>query len=106
MPLSRRYSPEIAPGESSVFGMDFSGLVPPGVGLANGSLAFQTNTQPPAATGNLTAGAVSVHDRMLYARVTAAAAAAGGDFQLLWTATDTDGNVWPRTALVLCAATS
>lgn len=106
MPLSRRYTPEIAPGESSVFGMDYSTLVPPGVGLAAGALAFLTNTQPPAATAQLTAGPVSVHDRMLYARVTAAGAAAGGDFQLVWTATDTDGNVWPRTGLVLCAPTS
>lgn len=106
MPLSRRYTPEIAPGESSIFGMDFSTVVPPGVGLSSGSLALQTNTAPPAATSNLTAGAVSVHDRMLYAKVTAAAGAAGSDFQLLWTATDTDGNVWPRTALVLCAPTS
>jgi hypothetical protein len=30
----------------------------------------------------------------------------GTDYQIKWTATDSAGNVWPRTALVLCADTS
>ena len=54
----------------------------------------------------VTAGPVSVQDRTLYATVTAFALASGNDFDLVWTATDTDGNVWPRTASVLCAPTS
>ena len=30
----------------------------------------------------------------------------GKDYQLRWSATDTSGNVFPRTALLLCAQTS
>jgi hypothetical protein len=105
MPLSRRYTPEKAPGESSVFGMDFSYLIPVGVGISSGALAIATNTSPPvAADGDWTKGTVSVHDRTLYA--TLGGGKAGTDYQLTWTATDSNGNIWPRTALCLCALTS
>ena len=40
MPLSRRYNPEHPPGENCSFGVDLSFVVPPGVGLASGSLAI------------------------------------------------------------------
>ena len=51
--------------------------------------------------------AVAVQGRLLYATVTAIPVGPDGvDYGLIWTATDTDGNVWPRTALVLCAYTS
>ena len=103
MPLSRRYTPELAPGEISVFGMDYSAVIPKGVGIASGALTISPNT---AGGTGVSAGAVSVHDRTLYATVTAQQSADGFDWKLLWTATDTDGNVWPRTGLVLCAATS
>jgi hypothetical protein len=108
MPLSRRYSPELAPGETSVFGMDFSMVIPPGVGIARGVLFIYNAADGPAAgaADDVTAGAVTVQDRTLYATVTSVAGAAGIDYGLIWTATDTDGNVWPRTALVLCAPTS
>ena len=106
MPLSRRYAPELAPGETSVFGMDFSTIIPPGVGIAAGSLQIFANTQPISNVSDVTHAGVSVHDRTLYATVTAQGTAGGKDLQLLWTATDTDGNIWPRTGLVLCAATS
>lgn len=106
MPLSRRYQPELAPGETCVMGMDFSYVIPPGVGITAGTLAFLSNTVPPAPTAALTAGPVSVQGRALYATVSASEGAAGNDFRLQWTATDTEGNTWPRTALVLCAPTS
>ena len=103
MPLSRRYSPELAPGETSVMGMSFEAVIPPGVGIASGTLTISPNT---AGGTGVSAGAVSIHDRTLYATVTAQQSADGADWKLLWTATDTDGNVWPRTGLVLCADTS
>ena len=103
MPLSRRYTPELAPGETSVFGMDFSYVIPPGVGITEGDLLI---TRLGGEATSVTAGPVSVHDRTLYATVTADALADGHDFQLRWTAIDSEGNVWPRTALVLVAATS
>src|SRR5262245_55922299 len=107
MAISRRYRPEISAADINVFGYDFSPIIPPGVGLVEGSLQFNYNTNPPtAAAGELTAGPVSWYDRTLYATVTAQPNAFGKDFQLVWTAFDSQGNVWHRTGLVLCAFTS
>ena len=104
MPLSRRYSPEFPPGEQSVVGMDFSFLVPPGVGLASGALTVWNNVASPVEVTDFTIGPVSVRGRAVYA--TLSGGVAGRDYQLRWVATDTAGNVWPRTALLLCAQTS
>ena len=105
MPLSRRYSPEHPPGEVCSFGVDFSFVVPPGVGLVSGTLAIFTNTATPSdATSEWTIGPVTVRGRALYAMLKGGVA--GTDYQLKWTALDTAGNTWPRTALVLCADTS
>ena len=40
MPLSRRYSPEHPPGEECAFGLDYSPLIPVGVGIATGTLSI------------------------------------------------------------------
>lgn len=105
MPLSRRYSPEHPPGESCSFGLDYSAIVPVGVGLSSGTLNILTNTATPAdASGDWTIGAVKVQGRALYANLSGGVA--GTDYQLKWTALDTAGNTWPRTTLVLCADTS
>lgn len=108
MPLSRRYTPELAPGESSVFGMDFSYVIPPGVGIASATLQLIDNAPDALPITSITAGPVSVKGRTVYSTLTVVepTVAAGHDCQLIWTVTDTDGNIWPRTALVLCAATS
>lgn len=105
MPLSRRYSPEHPPGESCPFGLDFSFVIPPGVGITDGSLSIWTNTvEPHPADADWTATPVSVHGRVIYA--TLSGGIAGVDYQLRWVARDTEGNTYPRTALVLCALTS
>lgn len=105
MPLSRRYSPEHPPGESCSFGLDYSFILPVGVGLEDGQLAILTNTAAPAdASADWTIGAVQVRGRALYAMLSGGVA--GTDYQLKWTARDTAGNTWPRTTLVLCADTS
>ena len=109
MPISRRYHPEIVPGESLVFGMDFSTIIPPGVGIASVGIGFQYNVNPPAGEvppDVLTAGPVSWSDRTVYATVTAAQQAYGQDFRIAWQVTDTSGNTWQRFALVLCSYTS
>ena len=108
MPLSRRYSPEVAPGEVAVFGMDFSTIIPPGVGIQAATIDVFTNTNPPVEADQLHVerGTVSWIGRTVYATIKAHPAATGIDYQILWTAVDTDGNTWPRTALVLCAPTS
>jgi hypothetical protein len=105
MPLSRRYTPEHSPSESCVFGMDFSAVIPPGVGIASGSIEIATNTVPPlAADGDWSIGAVQVRGRTLYA--TLSGGKSGTDYLISWVAVDTGGNVWPRGALVLCGPTS
>lgn len=105
MPISRRYSPEFAPGETCSIGLDFSPIIPPGVGIESGSLSVQTNTQPPQdASLDFTIGPVEVRGRAIYAMISGGVG--GRDYQLRWVAQDSEGNIWPRTALMLCADTS
>lgn len=106
MPLSRRYSPELAPNEGSLFGMDFSFVIPPGVGIDFGQCGAWENTNPPVPTTLLTVGDVQVIGRTLIAFIESSGGAEGIDFQIRWIAFDSEGGVWPRTALVLCAQTS
>lgn len=105
MPISRRYTPEHPPGESCNFGLDYSYILPVGVGIESGTISILTNTANPAdASGDWAIGPVEVRGRAIYARLSGGVL--GTDYQLHWTATDTQGNVWPRTALVLCSYTS
>lgn len=105
MPLSRRYTPEHAPGDSCSFGIDFSFVIPVGVGVANGAVAVFTNTADPAdASADWQIGPVEVRGRAIYANL--AGGIEGRDYQIRWTARDTQGNVWNRTTMVLCAQTS
>jgi hypothetical protein len=105
MPISRRYTPEHPPGESCLFGLDYSFIIPPGVGIAAGALSILTNTVPPvAADADWQVGPVTVRGRTVYCRLSGGVE--GKDYQLRWVATDTQGNVFPRTALCLCAQTS
>lgn len=113
MPITRRYTPELAPAESCLIGMNFDAVIPPGVGIDHGALMIFTNTvprqpvhTPQADTGLFVVGDVQVQERTLYARITVSDLAEGQDFQFWWTAADTDGNFWPRSAMALCAATS
>jgi hypothetical protein len=105
MPLSRRYSPEHPPGEACNFGLDYAFVIPPGTGISSGQLDIFTNTAPPvAADADWVKGPVTVQGRTVYCHLSGGIN--GTDYRLRWTATDTDGNPWPRTTLVLCADTS
>ena len=105
MPLSRRYTPEKPPEEDCYFGMDYSAMIPVGIGIASGSLTISTNTVPPvAADADWIKGPVQVRDRAIYCRLSGGKN--GVDYLLQWIATDTDGNIWPRTAMCLCSQTS
>lgn len=105
MAIARRYHPEKDPGEVCRFGLDYSALIPPGVGITSGSLAIFTNTVAPAAAdGDWSKGAVEVAGRAVYAML--GGGIAGKDYQLIWTAVDTEGNTWPRTCLCLVSRTS
>lgn len=105
MSLSRRYTPEHPPGELCNFGLDYSFVIPPGVGIASASLDIFTNTVAPvAADTDWNKGAVTIQGRTVYCRLNGGVE--GKDYQLRWTATDSQGNAFPRTVLVLCAQTS
>ena len=105
MPLARRYSPERPPAEVCLMGMDYSRVIPPGVGIASASVAAWTNTPGDVqATSDLTLGPVRIRGRAVYAQVSGGIE--GTDYQLRWLVTDTAGNTWPRTGLTLCAQTS
>jgi hypothetical protein len=105
MPISRRYTPEKDPAEECPFGLSFEYVIPKGVGIAKGELDIFYNSNPPvAADSDWEKGPVTIAGRLLYA--TLGRGLDGTDYILQWTATDTDGNVWPRATLVLCAMTS
>jgi hypothetical protein len=105
MPLSRRYTPEKPPEEECHFGLDYSFLIPPGVGISSARVEIWTNTpgdiQP---SSDWVIGPVHIEGRTVFAKL--GGGVEGTDYQIRWTVTDTRGNVWPRTALVLCSQTA
>lgn len=105
MPLSRRYTPEWSPGDKATIGMDFSFVLPPGVGINEAALTVLRNTNPPIpSNGDWSQAPVQILGRAVYSVLTGGVA--GIDYQLRWQITDSQGNVWTRTALMLCAYTS
>jgi hypothetical protein len=104
MPLSRRYNPEHAPGDACTFGMDFSYLIPPGVGIVDAGIAIFINSVDPTPIDDFDIGPVSWRGRAVYALLTGGVD--GTDYQLAWTVKDSQGNIFTRTALILCADTS
>ena len=105
MALTRRYTPEHPPGESCAFGLDYSFLIPPGVGISSGEVSIFSNTVAPQdASADWSIGEVSILGRVIYA--TLSGGIEGKDYQIRWTAYDTDGHSWPRVVLVLCSQTS
>lgn len=104
MPLTRRYSPEHPPSESCLFGMDFSFVLAPNTTIVAAHIDILVNEAPPIATKDWTIGAVEIEGAFVFARLTGGVE--GVDYQIRWTVTDSDGNIFPRTALCLCALTS
>lgn len=104
MPISVRYRPEHPPDEQCLFGLDYSFIIPVGVGIAGGAVSIMTNTADPVDDGSWTIGAIEVRGRAVYAMLSGGVP--GVDYQVRWIAYDTQGNAWPRTTLVLCAETS
>lgn len=102
--FSGRYQPSHPPGEACLFGMDFSFVLPGGAGIVSAGLAVFANTfaRPPAP--EWTVGPVAIRGSLVFARLSGGLE--GTDYVLIWTVTDSDSNVWPRTSLVLCSPTS
>ena len=104
MPLSRRYSPEWAPGESSSIGMDMSAVIPRGTGIQAVTLAISSHAFPPVPSTDFTVTGLSSTGRAVHA--TMSGGVSGRDYQLTWGVSDTGGNTWSRTSLLLCSPTS
>jgi hypothetical protein len=105
MPLTRRYNPPQPAGASATFGMDFSQVVPIGIGLDSFSCKIFTNAQPPvAADADWTVSNSYIRGRSVFENLSGGVS--GKDYLLQWTATDTRNNVWVRTASLLCSATA
>jgi len=104
--LQNRYLPSHPAGSTATFALDFSNILPPGVGIQSGALAIQKNTVPPSAIapGEWTLTNITVEGRRIYA--TLFGGLAGTDYRLNWGAVDTVGGNWLRTVLLLCAQTS
>lgn len=105
MSLARRHSPEHAPGDSALYGMDFSFVLGPNAVIISALISVFENTFAPAAPSpDFTVGPVTIDGSIVYARLSGGVE--GADYQIRHRIEDSDGNTWNRTALVLCAQTS
>lgn len=101
MALSRRYAPSWPPEQSSQVGIDLSPILPPGVSLESAALEIVVNRNPVQPTTDWAQDDVVWRGRQAWCRI--AGGQAGIDYQCRWTLTDSRGNTWRRTALLLCA---
>ena len=104
MALNDRYMPPLGPGEVCTLGLDLSAILPPGLGISSASVSAVTNTNPVGAAPSVSFGVVGFRGRRCWATVSGQAE--GTDYQCRWVVTDSAGNIWPRTILMLCAETS
>jgi len=105
--IARRYAMH-APGDGGLYGIDWSFILPRGVGIQSAGLTFWTNWAEPAdASADWTIDAqlgIRVRGRSVVAWILGGKA--GTDYQLRWNMEDTLGNLWTRTGLLLCANAS
>lgn len=104
MAISQRYKPSHPAGQSAVYAIDFSNMLPPGTGLSQPSIQFFTNTVPPGIATGITASGGGFRGRMAW--ITINGGIAGQDYLVQWTLIDSQGSTWIISALLLCAATS
>lgn len=102
--LARRYEPSHPPGEVCLFGMDFSFLLPMGVGIGFAQLNIFNNTfLSPDVSADWVIGPVTVSGRRVWTLLQGGVA--GSDYELRFSITTTDGDIFPRSGLVLCSQT-
>lgn len=104
MAVSQRYKPSHPAGQSAVYAVDFSNILPPGVGLSQPGVIIQTNTTPPGIATGITSSGGGFRGRMAW--ITIAGGVAGTDYLIQWTLIDSQNNTWIVTVLLMCAATS
>lgn len=104
MAVSQRYKPSHPAGQSAVYAIDFSNILPPGIGLSNPAVQIQTNTVPPGLATGITPSLGGFRGRQAWITITGGVS--GTDYLINWTIVDSQQNTWVVTALLLCAATS
>ena len=104
MSLANRYSPSHPPGQVSTYALDYSNILPLGITLSGAALQIEYNTVPPTPASDFVITGPTVSGRRLYAQLSGGLAAK--DYRINWSASDSLGNTWPRSCLLLCAATS
>lgn len=104
MAVSQRYQPSHAPDQSAVYAVDFSNMLPPGVGLSQPGVQIQTNTTPPGVALGITTSGGGFKGRQVW--ITISGGVAGTDYVITWTVSDTQQNSWVISVLLLCARTS
>ena len=106
MSINNRFDPSHPVGQSIVYGLDFSPILPAGVTIQSGAIKALYNTVPPTPTFDLTVTPLTPtpNTRRIYATVSGGTS--GSDYRINWTANDSLGNTWIRSTLLLCAATS
>lgn len=104
MAVSQRYQPSHPAGQSRVYGLDMSMVLPPGLGVTTPAIIIQTNTTPPGIGSGITASGGGYAGRRLW--ITLTGGVQGTDYIITWTFQDTAGNTWVRSILLLCAPTS
>ena len=110
MPLTRRYQPTHPEGDTVLIGIDFATVLAPGAALRDPDLAFWINwpgdVVPADADWEIDplVGVQVAGRRRLLTRISGGVS--GIDYQLRWSASDTLGNFWTRTALLLVGDTA
>src|SRR5215469_1708391 len=104
MALTRRYRPEFPPSESASIGIDLSPILPPGVTITQATLTILRNTDPTQSQTDFTQATPTITGRQAWCLITGGVS--GTDYQCRWSLTDSQSNVWNRTALLLCAPSS
>ena len=104
MALNNRYEPSHPQGQVATYGLDYANIIPLGITLESATLTIETNTVPPVASSDFTLGSVTTDGRRVYCQLSGGVSSK--DYRLTWQATDSLSNVWPRSCLLLVAATS
>lgn len=104
MAVSKRYQPSHPAGQTAIYAVDFSNILPPGVGLTMPAVQLFINTTPPGLPVGITTASGGFRGRQVW--ITIQGGVSGTDYLIQWTVNDTQNNTWIITAALLCAATS
>lgn len=104
MSVSRRYSPSHPQGSRSIYGVDLSPMLPPGLGIQTADAQILTNTVPPQSDPTINLSDPNFKGRIAWATIQGGTQ--GQDYLIAWTITDNVNNIWLITLALLCAATS